>query len=62
MSCNVLSSESSVLRRWKDFKDLMNEKMRRNEGWLKQEVGKISADEVRKALKRMKNRNGPDDI
>ena len=40
----------------------MNEKMRRNEGWLKQEVGKISEDEVRKALKRMKNRNGPDDI
>ena len=39
-----------MLRRWEEYSDeLMNEET------VKKEVGKISKDEVRKALKRMKS-------
>ncbi|MCI4382158.1 hypothetical protein PGIGA_G00260570 [Pangasianodon gigas] len=66
----VLKSEESVQRRWKEyFEELMNEENEREkrvEGVtsVEQKVDKIRKDEVRKALKRMKNGKavGPDDI
>ncbi|KAK3514571.1 hypothetical protein QTP70_021622 [Hemibagrus guttatus] len=66
----VLSSEESVLRRWKEyFEELMNEeneREKRGEGVnsVEQKVDKIRKDEVRKALKRMNSGKavGPDDI
>ncbi|TRY54572.1 hypothetical protein DNTS_001573 [Danionella cerebrum] len=66
----VLTSEESVLRRWKEyFEELMNEeneRERREEdvNIVEQEVEKIKKDEVRKALGRMKSGKavGPDDI
>ncbi|KAI5100986.1 hypothetical protein C0J45_9972 [Silurus meridionalis] len=67
---NVLTSEESVLRRWREyFEQLMNkenEKERRLDDveLVKQDVDRISKEEVRAAIKRMKNGKsvGPDDI
>ncbi|KAI5086583.1 butyrophilin-like protein 3 [Silurus meridionalis] len=67
---NVLTSEESVLRRWREyFEQLMNkenEKERRLDDveLVKQDVDRISTEEVRAAIKRMKNGKsvGPDDI
>ncbi|KAK3518544.1 hypothetical protein QTP70_001606 [Hemibagrus guttatus] len=66
----VLTSEESVQRRWKEyFEELMNEENEREKrvegvNSVEQEVDKIRKDEVRKALRRMKNGKavGPDDI
>ncbi|KAK3538471.1 hypothetical protein QTP86_003686 [Hemibagrus guttatus] len=66
----VLTSEESVQRRWKEyFEELMNEENEREKrvegvNSVEQKVHKIRKDEVRKALKRMKNGKaiGPDDI
>ncbi|KAK3542137.1 hypothetical protein QTP86_016465 [Hemibagrus guttatus] len=66
----VLTSEESVQRRWKEyFEELMNEENEREKrvegvNSVEQKVDKIRKDEVRKALKRMKNGKavGPDDI
>ena len=67
---NVPVSEESLLRRWKEyFEELMNKKNERERimeemETVEQEVGSISKNEVRKALKRMKNGKAvvPDDI
>ncbi|KAI5089887.1 hypothetical protein C0J45_20022 [Silurus meridionalis] len=67
---NVLTSEESVLRRWREyFKQLMNEENHREKRLedvelVKQDVDRISKEEVRAAIKRMKNGKsvGPDDI
>ncbi|KAK3522612.1 hypothetical protein QTP86_027198 [Hemibagrus guttatus] len=66
----VLTSEESVQRRWKEyFEEMMNEENEREKrvegvNSVEQKVDKIRKDEVRKALKRMKNGKavGPDDI
>ncbi|KAK3546772.1 hypothetical protein QTP86_001522, partial [Hemibagrus guttatus] len=66
----VLTSEESVQRRWKEyFEELMNEENEREKrvegvNSVEQKVDKIRKDEVRKALRRMKNGKavGPDDI
>ena len=67
---NVLTSEKDVLKQWLDyFKKLMNEENPRERRQdevdiVIQDVTKISEDEVRVALRRMKNGKamGPDDI
>ena len=67
---NVLTGASSVMGRWKEyFEELMNEENERERrvedvAVVDQEIAKISKDEVRKALKRMKSGKalGPDDI
>ena len=67
---NVLTSEERVRERWKEyFEELMNEendRERRVEGIeiVEQDIARISKDEVRKALNRMKKGKavGPDDI
>ena len=67
---NVLTSEESVLTRWEEcFGELMNEDNERERRveeveTVKQEVGKISKDEVRKAMKTLKNGKAicPDEI
>ncbi|KAI5089302.1 histone H4 transcription factor [Silurus meridionalis] len=67
---NVLTSEESVLRRWREyFEQLMNEENQRERRlddveMVKQDVDKISKEEVRAAIKRMKigKSVGPDDI
>ena len=67
---NVLTSEESVLRRWKEyFEELMNEENERERRLdvaesINRDVGRISMDEVRMAMKKMKNGKavGPDDI
>ena len=67
---NALTSEEIVLRILKEhFEELMNEEIERQRRveevvTMKLEVGKISKDEVRKALKRIKNGKavGPDDM
>ena len=67
---NVLTSEESVLRRWMEyFEELMNEENERERRLeeveiVNQEVGWISKDEVRTAMKRMKSGKavGPDGI
>ncbi|KAF7710733.1 hypothetical protein HF521_009605, partial [Silurus meridionalis] len=67
---NVLTSEESVLRRWREyFEQLMNEENHRERRLddvelVKQDVDRISKEEVRAAIKRMKNGKsvGPDDI
>ncbi|KAI5624348.1 gastrula zinc finger protein XlCGF28.1-like [Silurus asotus] len=67
---NVLTSEESVLRRWREyFEQLMNEENQRERRLddvelVKQEVDRISKEEVRAAIKRMKSGKsvGPDDI
>ncbi|KAI5624691.1 hypothetical protein C0J50_15497 [Silurus asotus] len=67
---NVLTSEESVLRRWREyFEQLMNEENERERGLddvelVKQDVDKISKEEMRAAIKRMKSGKsvGPDDI
>ncbi|KAI5624580.1 hypothetical protein C0J50_15862 [Silurus asotus] len=67
---NVLTSEESVLRRWSEyFEQLMNEENQRERRLddvelVKQDVDRISKEEVRAAIKRMKNGKsvGPDDI
>ncbi|KAJ8347031.1 hypothetical protein SKAU_G00284320 [Synaphobranchus kaupii] len=66
----VLTSEDSVMRRWKEyFEELMNEENERerrtdNVEIVNQEVQEISKEEVRAAMKRMKSGKavGPDDI
>ncbi|KAK3535805.1 hypothetical protein QTP70_021117, partial [Hemibagrus guttatus] len=66
----VITSEESVQRRWKEyFEELMNEENEREKrvegvNSVEQKVDKIRKDEVRKALKRMKNGKAvcPDDI
>ncbi|KAK3549444.1 hypothetical protein QTP86_001446 [Hemibagrus guttatus] len=66
----VLTSEESVQRRWKEyFEELMNEENEMEKrvdvvNSVEQKVDKIRKNEVRKALKRMKNGKavGPDDI
>ncbi|KAK3510026.1 hypothetical protein QTP70_026005 [Hemibagrus guttatus] len=66
----VLTSEESVERRWKEyFEELMNEENEREKrvegvNSVEHKVHKIRKDEVRKALKRMKNGKavGSDDI
>ncbi|XP_063843263.1 uncharacterized protein LOC135090455 [Scylla paramamosain] len=54
---NILTREDNILERWKEyFEDLMNienERERRTED-LNQEVPRISREEMRKALRRMK--------
>ncbi|XP_062866594.1 uncharacterized protein LOC134329279, partial [Trichomycterus rosablanca] len=67
---NVLTSEESVMGRWKEyFEELMNEENERERrveviGTVDQEVEKINENEVWKALKRMKKGKavGPDNI
>ncbi|KAI5615215.1 hypothetical protein C0J50_10889, partial [Silurus asotus] len=67
---NVLTSEESVLRRWREyFEQLMNKENQRERSLddvelVKQEVDKISKEEVRAVIKRMKSDKsvGPDDI
>ncbi|XP_051779618.1 uncharacterized protein LOC127526820 [Erpetoichthys calabaricus] len=67
---NILASEDSVLSRWKEyFERLMNEENERERRLddveiVNQEVQRISKEEVRTAMKRMKNGKavGPDDI
>ncbi|KAI5619610.1 hypothetical protein C0J50_21007 [Silurus asotus] len=67
---NVLTSEESVLRRWrKYFEQLMNDENKRERklddvGIVKQEVIRISKEEVKAVIKRMKSGKlvGPDDI
>ncbi|XP_051784813.1 uncharacterized protein LOC127528357 [Erpetoichthys calabaricus] len=67
---NVLTSEESVLSRWKEyFERLMNEENHREKRLddveiVNQELQRISKEEVRTAMKRMKNGKavGPDDI
>ncbi|KAI5623886.1 hypothetical protein C0J50_16567 [Silurus asotus] len=67
---NVLTSEESVLRRWREyFEQLMNEENQRERRLddvelVKQDVNRISKEEVRAAIKRMKSGKsvGPDDI
>ncbi|KAI5629602.1 hypothetical protein C0J50_7994 [Silurus asotus] len=67
---NVLTSEESVLRRWREyFEQLMNEENERERRLddvelVKQEVDRIIKKEVRAAIKRMKSGKsvGPDDI
>ncbi|KAI5089396.1 hypothetical protein C0J45_20804 [Silurus meridionalis] len=67
---NVLTSEESVLRRWREyFEQLMNEENHRERRLedvelVKQDVDRISKEEVRAAIKRMKSGKsvGPDDI
>ncbi|KAI5618058.1 hypothetical protein C0J50_22647, partial [Silurus asotus] len=67
---NVLTSEKSVLRRWREyFEQLMNEEHHRERRLedvelVKQDVDRISKEEVRAAIRRMKNEKsvGPDDI
>ncbi|KAE8279451.1 hypothetical protein D5F01_LYC08793 [Larimichthys crocea] len=67
---SVLTGASSVMGRWKEyFEELMNEENERERRAeevtvVDQEVAKISEDEVRRALKRMKSGKalGPDDI
>ena len=67
---NVLTSEESVLRRWMEyFEELMNEENERERRLeeverVNLEVGWISKDEVRTAMKRMKSGKavGPDGI
>ncbi|KAI5106486.1 hypothetical protein C0J45_4183, partial [Silurus meridionalis] len=67
---NVLTSEESVLRRGREyFEQLMNEENHRERRLedvelVKQDVDRISKEEVRAAIKRMKNGKsvGPDDI
>ncbi|KAI5625322.1 hypothetical protein C0J50_15181 [Silurus asotus] len=67
---NVLTSEESVLRRWREyFEQLMNEENQRERRLddvelVKQDVDRISKEEVRAAIKRMKSGKsvGPDDI
>ncbi|KAI5093469.1 hypothetical protein C0J45_16607 [Silurus meridionalis] len=67
---NVLTSEESVLRRWREyFEQLMNEENQRERRLddvklVKQEVDRISKEEVKAAIKRMKIAKsvGPDDI
>ena len=57
----VLTSEDSVLRRWKEyFQGLMNEENERERrggdgGLVNQKVREIGKEEVRAALKRIKN-------
>ena len=66
----VLTSEDSVMRRWKEyFEELMNVENEREERTdraeaVNQEVPQISKEEVRAAMKRMKRGKavGPDDI
>ena len=66
---NVLPSEESVLRRWKEyFEELMNRENERERRLndverVNREVGEISMNEVRMTMK-MKNRKavGPDNI
>ncbi|KAJ8375265.1 hypothetical protein SKAU_G00058450 [Synaphobranchus kaupii] len=66
----VLTSEDSVMRRWKEyFEELMNEENERerrtdNVEIVNQEVQEISKEEVRAAMRRMKSGKavGPDDI
>ena len=71
---NVLTSDASVLRRWRENFEVLiidrNERERRveeeeeEEETVKRQVRKIIKDEVRNTLKRMKNGEavGPDDI
>ncbi|KAF7693224.1 hypothetical protein HF521_008540 [Silurus meridionalis] len=67
---NVLTSEESVLKRWREyFEQLMNEENQRERRLddvklVKQEVDRISKEEVKAAIKRMKIAKsvGPDDI
>ncbi|KAI5614578.1 hypothetical protein C0J50_8916, partial [Silurus asotus] len=67
---NVLTSKERVLSRWREyFEQLMNEENQRerrldNVELVKQDVVRISKEEVRAAIKRMKNGKsvGPDDI
>ena len=67
---NVLTSEESVLSRWKEyFEGLMNEENERERRLddvkiVNLDVQQISKEEVRAAMKRMKNEKavGPDDI
>ena len=67
---NILTDEARVLNRWKEyFKDLMNVENEREERWevaarVNGEVQRITEDEVRTAMKKMKNGKavGPDDI
>ncbi|KAF7655639.1 hypothetical protein LDENG_00052670, partial [Lucifuga dentata] len=67
---NVLTGARSVMGRWKEyFEELMNEENERERRVeevtvVNQEVAKISKDEVRRSLKRMKSGKavGPDDI
>ncbi|KAK3554912.1 hypothetical protein QTP86_000952 [Hemibagrus guttatus] len=67
---SVLTSEESVQRRWKEyFERLMNEENEREKRVeevksVEQKVDKIRKDDIRKALKRMKNVKAvdPDDI
>ncbi|KAI5610690.1 hypothetical protein C0J50_11966, partial [Silurus asotus] len=67
---NVLTSEESVLRRWREyFEQLMNEENQRERRLddvelVKQDVDRISKEEVRAAIKRMKSGKsvGPDDL
>ncbi|KAF7699893.1 hypothetical protein HF521_002851 [Silurus meridionalis] len=67
---SMLTSEESVLRRWREyFEQLMNEENERERRvddveMVKQEVDRISKEEVRAAIKRMKSGKsvGPDDI
>ena len=63
---HVLTSEESVLRRWKEFfKDLMNEDNERERKvkeleTVEQEVRKSIKDGMRKVLNRKKNRKAVD--
>ena len=67
---SVLTGASSVMGRWKEyFEELMNVENEREQrleevSAVDQDVAKISQDEVRRALKRMKSGKavGPDDI
>ncbi|XP_051806753.1 uncharacterized protein LOC127534762 [Acanthochromis polyacanthus] len=67
---SVLTGANSMMGRWKEyFEELMNEENERERRVeevtvVDQEVAKISKDEVRRALKRMKSGKalGPDDI
>ncbi|KAI5618310.1 hypothetical protein C0J50_22292 [Silurus asotus] len=67
---NVLTSEESVLRRWREyFEQLMNKENHRERRLedvelVKQDVDRISKEEVRAVIKRMKSGKsvGPDDI
>ncbi|KAI5102400.1 hypothetical protein C0J45_7752 [Silurus meridionalis] len=67
---NVLINEESVLRKWREyFEKLMNEENKKEKRvddveMVKQEVDRISKEEVREEIKRMESGKsvGPDDI
>ena len=52
---NTVTSEESVLRRWKEKFDELRERRGKEVETVEEEVRKISNDEVREALERMKN-------